>query len=842
MGTNLIGRTVGDFLVESLLGEGSMARVFRATQVALRRPVALKVLEPSLLTPDESLTRFQREAEVAARLEHPNIVPVYGSGQAGNLYFIAMRLVEGGTLADAIQEGIPLARALDWAAKLARALHYAHEQGVIHRDLKPSNILVAAGEPLLSDFGLARILGESTITASGALLGTPLYMAPEQAARQRVSVASDVFSIGAMLYEMATGKNPFVAEALPTGESRSVQRAALMDRVARCVFPPPRTIRPDLPEPVEAVILRAMAKEPEARYASAGEFAVAIERAARGESLPPAISRNAPPPPSSVVKTPPSPPTVTDAFAATVKVGEEADDGVPKPGTRFGRFWIERVLGRGGMGIVYCAKDTQLDRKVALKVHLGGANASPQQARRFEREARAAARLSHPSIVRILEVGDVDGQPFFTMDLVDGDSLSDVIQQRRRFAPLGAVQVVRDVAEALSYAHAQGVVHRDMKPSNILVDRKTSKVYVTDLGLAKILEDEQDLKKSWETRLTESGMLLGTPAYMAPEQAKGDVDHIDARTDVYGLGAVMYELLTGEPPHSGPSAMQTAFSVVYNEPAAPRKKVPEIPQDVEVVCLRALDKSPAGRYQSIQAMKEDLDRILLGQKVLAKAPSAFAKWWDRVCRRPGVLAGILAVVTVVVVAACWPLISRMLPEGGPSGFAKQKMVDNEMQAMTTLKNLAVHMEVLRCDDRDCDEMNAFWTRDVAGLFAHRPKGSTEAMQAIDIQLAQADPVGFPRYPGSFKDSKPQPHYGYWFVMVERDVDGKPLAQDLNGDGLAAENMERFAICAYPEEYQSTGTRTFVINEEGIPWWKNTGGDPVQGYPGPDPSAEGWNTQ
>ncbi|GEM_PF-3683854 len=841
MGTNLIGRTVGDFLVESLLGEGSMARVFRATQLSLRRPVALKVFEPSLLTPDESLTRFQRESEVAARLEHPNIVPVYGSGQVGNLYFIAMRIVEGGTLADAIRDGIPLARALDWGTKVARALHYAHEQGVIHRDLKPSNILIAAGEPLLTDFGLARILGESTITASGALLGTPLYMAPEQAARQKVSVASDVFSIGAMLYEMATGKNPFVADALPTGESRAVQRTTLMDRIVRCEYPPPRKIRPDLPEPVEVVILRAMAKEPEARYASAGELAVALDRASRGDTLPPVVSHNAPPP-SSATKTPLSPPTVSDGFAPTVQVGEVVDDGVPKPGTRFGRFWIERILGRGGMGIVYCAKDTQLDRKVALKVHLGGANASPQQARRFEREARAAARLSHPAIVRILEVGDVDGQPFFTMDMVDGDSLADVLKQRRVFAPLGAVQVVRDVAEALAYAHAQGVVHRDMKPSNILVDRKTSKVYVTDLGLAKILEDEQDLRKSWETRLTESGMLLGTPSYMAPEQAKGDVDRIDARTDVYGLGAVMYELLTGEPPHSGPSAMQTAFSVVYNEPVAPRKKSPEIPQDVEVVCLRALDKNPAVRYQSIQLMKEDLDRILLGQRVLAKAPSVFARWWDRLCRRPGLLAGGMAVIAVVVIAACWPLLRTMLPEGGPSGPRKTQMIENETQAMTTLKNLATAMEVVRCDDRDGDGFNAFWTRDVAGLFAYHPKGASEGIQIVDIQVAQADPVGFPRYPGSFKDPKPQPHYGYWFVMIERDVDGKPLAQDLNGDGLAAENMERFAICAYPEGFQRTGTRTFVINEEGIPFWKNTEGEPVEGYPGPDPSAEGWNTQ
>lgn len=239
-------------------------------------------------------------------------------------------------------------------------------------------------------------------------------------------------------------------------------------------------------------------------------------------------------------------------------------------------------------------------------------------------------------------------------------------------------------------------------------------------------------------------------------------------------------------------------------------------------------------------MKEDLDRILLGQKVLAKAPSAFAKWWDRVCRRPGVLAGAMAVIAVVVIVACWPMIRKMLPEGGPSGFAKTQMADNEMQAMSRLKELSTIEMMIRSDDRDGDGLNAFWTRDVAGLFAFRPRGMNQGIELIDVQLAQADPLGFQNYPGAFKDPKPGPHYGYWFVMIKKDVNGKPLAQDLNGDGLAAENYERFAICAYPEEYQGTGTRTFVINEEGIPLWKNTEGEPVEGYPGPNPSAEGWN--
>jgi serine/threonine protein kinase len=212
MSSGLIGRTLGDFEIESSIGRGSFAEVFMARQLSLRRRIALKVLEVGLFTPSDNVTRFLREAEAMARMEHPHIVPVYAAGQEHPYHFFAMRLIAGGGLVQAMRSGVQRRTALRWMCEVCEALAYAHEHNVVHRDVKPSNVLLQDDAAVLVDFGLARLKDLSTLTQSGMVLGTPMYMSPEQTLGNEAGPASDVFSLGVLLYELLFGQHPFSAQ------------------------------------------------------------------------------------------------------------------------------------------------------------------------------------------------------------------------------------------------------------------------------------------------------------------------------------------------------------------------------------------------------------------------------------------------------------------------------------------------------------------------------------------------------------------------------------------------------------------------------------------------------
>ncbi|MEK7867703.1 MAG: serine/threonine-protein kinase, partial [Planctomycetota bacterium] len=237
-----------------------------------------------------------------------------------------------------------------------------------------------------------------------------------------------------------------------------------------------------------------------------------------------------------------------------------------KPGTKsigprqFGRYEILSEVARGGMGVVYRAKDKQNGEVVAMKVLLAGEGANEEEMARFEREARAASRLSHPAIVGIREAGSIEGKPFITMEYIDGKSLSRVLRDSGPLPPKRALEILEEVTEAVDHAHKKGVIHRDLKPGNVLID-KEGHAHLTDFGLAK--------QVGTESQLTRTGTQLGTPAYMPPEQAAGDVHAIDARSDIYSLGAVLYHMLVGTPPFSGETAMQTMYHVMNTPPEGP---------------------------------------------------------------------------------------------------------------------------------------------------------------------------------------------------------------------------------------------------------------------------------
>jgi eukaryotic-like serine/threonine-protein kinase len=247
----------------------------------------------------------------------------------------------------------------------------------------------------------------------------------------------------------------------------------------------------------------------------------------------------------------------------------------------FGDYELLEEIARGGMGVVWKARQTNLHRDVALKMIRAGALASPEEVQRFLREAEAAANLQHPNIVAIHEVGEHDGQHYFSMDYVAGRDLGALVKEGPLSAQVAA-RYVKIIAEAIHFAHQRGILHRDMKPQNVLIDA-ADQPRITDFGLAKILKDD--------SRLTQSGVVMGSPSYMPPEQAAGRHGDIGPASDVYSLGAMLYELLTGQPPFHAATALATLLDVMEAEPAAPRRLNAHVPSDLETICLKCLEKS-----------------------------------------------------------------------------------------------------------------------------------------------------------------------------------------------------------------------------------------------------------
>src|SRR6266513_3831700 len=297
---------------------------------------------------------------------------------------------------------------------------------------------------------------------------------------------------------------------------------------------------------------------------------------------------------------------------------DEAVAGVDDPGRAnispspmlmdFGDYVLLEQIVRGGQGVVFRAHQKSLNRTVALKVISLGQWASEAHVKRFRREAEAAARLEHPCIVPIYEVGERDGSCYFSMKFVEGGQLDEVIR-REPMPPRRAAELIAKVARTVHYAHEHGILHRDIKPGNILLDQN-GEPHLTDFGLARLVESESSVTRTIE--------ILGTPSYMAPEQAAGEHAKISKATDVYGLGAVLYQLLTGQPPFAGGTTYETIKLLLETEPRQPRFLNPKIDRDLSTICLKCLEKDPKRRYSSALALAEDLERWLKHEPILAR--------------------------------------------------------------------------------------------------------------------------------------------------------------------------------------------------------------------------------
>jgi eukaryotic-like serine/threonine-protein kinase len=322
-------------------------------------------------------------------------------------------------------------------------------------------------------------------------------------------------------------------------------------------------------------------------------------------------------------------------------------------------------VGCGGMAVVYQARQVMLNRLVALKVMKSGPWTSAGERARFQREAEAIARLQHPNIVQVFEVGEHEGQFYVVVEFITGGSLSSKLAGTPQ-EPRAAAQLLETVARAIGYAHQQGIIHRDLKPANVLLTADGAPK-VADFGLAKVLDEPA-------AGQTQSGQILGTPSYMAPEQAQGQCAQIGAATDIYALGAVLYELLTGRPPFRAATSFDTMMQVVHEEPVPPRRLQSKIPGELETICLRCLEKAPERRYATAAAMADDLQRFLRHEPIQARPAGAV----ERLCkwtRRKPVLAWLLGTVVVGLVALSVAVVLLVIAKAQESQ-ARQEAEEN----------------------------------------------------------------------------------------------------------------------------------------------------------------------
>ncbi|WP_372364960.1 serine/threonine-protein kinase [Candidatus Uabimicrobium sp. HlEnr_7] len=580
--------TFGRYVVEKLLGKGGMGKVCLAYDPHLDRNVALKLMKVE--GEDDSYTkRFLREARAIAKLNHPNIISVYDIGYDKGQFFFIMDYVREGCLKTLVNDSISLEEKISLVIKIVRAVGYAHSLEMVHRDLKPANIMLAKmNEPMVMDFGLVKLLQSSTaLSRTGMLLGSLQYMPPEQATdASSVDERSDLYSIGAILYELIVGQLPF-----PTKTRMKLLMEIINDKPKS-----PHEIKADIPPELSKICLRALEKSPDDRYQTAEEFAAALEQA-RATCF--------------SVKTS-SPGLETARLFTTSMMGDDRKSDL-KLGDTFGRYVIEQKLGEGGMGAVYQVRDQQLGRSVALKIMIG--DVGEKQIKRFLLEARATASLKNPNIVEVYEIGEVP-QNYFTMDLIEGRSLSALLRSKNLTARKAAI-IIAKCSKALAYAHEKGIIHRDIKPSNIMMENNVEPK-VMDFGLAKDVQNDNKLSKS--------GDVVGTPVYMSPEQADGR--KIDARSDIYSLGASLYEVLTKRPPFQGESSMRLLHQIFSEDPIEPRLLNPDIPKELEAICLKCLQKKPEKRYQTAKELTKDLTNFTSNRPVSAQTIT----WWIR-CKK-----------------------------------------------------------------------------------------------------------------------------------------------------------------------------------------------------------------
>jgi serine/threonine protein kinase/Tol biopolymer transport system component len=545
------GERVGAYRVEWLLGSGGSGEVWRAHDERLGRDVAIKVLLPHFASDVDRLRRFQQEARAAGALNHANILVVYDVGEHRGAPFLVSECLEGESLRKRLEAGsLSLDDSLGIGIQIARGLEAAHARGIIHRDLKPDNVFVRSdGGVKILDFGLAKLkmpgVEEPAQTITGVIAGTPGYMCPEQVRGQDVDTRADIFSLGAMLYEMLSGHRPF------TGSSTIETLHAILT-----VEPPDLAIvRQDIPIAVSNIVQRCLEKAADKRVQSVNELVTALEAAAAARR----------------------------ALAAAESFSISGESAV---GTRLGTYVIVAHLGRGSIGDVYRARDTRVHRDVVLEILSKLDGGDPKRLARLQNVGNALAVFNHPNLAATYGLEDVDGFHVLVVELVDGDSLSERIAR----SPLGldeALSVAKQIAGALEALHERGVVPSDLSPSKVIM-QPDGTVKLAMFGVADT-----------------SGRSDARVVYQSPEQARGKP--IDRRADLWAFGCVLFEMLTGRAAFRVKGPVDDAAAVATHEPdfdALPS----DTPFHVRALLARCLQRDPANRFRDAGDARLELEQ------------------------------------------------------------------------------------------------------------------------------------------------------------------------------------------------------------------------------------------
>ncbi|MBK9264333.1 MAG: protein kinase [Polyangiaceae bacterium] len=633
-------RPLGRYLLLRRLARGGMGEVFLASTMGIEgaeRPVVVKVIRRDHSADPSFIARFLDEARVQAQLQHSGVAQVIEASldDASGQPYAVVEHIEGKSLGDVRSRALALGYRVGWAeavavaTMIAEALAHVHERkdpsgrglAIVHRDLSPQNVMVSyAGDVKIIDFGTARGLNRRCRTVSGVVFAKPGYVAPEVANGDTGDARVDLYALGVMLWELCAGRRFLQGDA-----------AVHMSAVAKNAMNlPPLAADIGAPIEIDLILAKLTAFDVDERYAAARLAARDLAKLLAAAPPLPGGERGVRARTANVMANlfPAEPGKSRREFARLVSAARAAmpapstkeepaalsDAPTPGHGVLPGtRLRLVREIGGGASSVVHEAEHVDLGRRVAVKILAPEHGSSPEYAARFRREARAMSRLAHDGLVQLHDFGRAaDGRLFCVMELLEGETVEAMLTRDRDVDWQFAARIGLRVLGTLEAAHSAGVVHRDVKPANIFLT-KDGHVKVLDFGLAHTPEDIGEAvlgAPNGDNAVAAGFTLFGTPEYMAPEQAAGG--RVDGRADLYALGCVLYEMITGQLPYLGASAAAIVDAKMKGSPERPRDRVPNkrLPDAVDELLMKALSRHPGLRFQNANEMRQALLSVL----------------------------------------------------------------------------------------------------------------------------------------------------------------------------------------------------------------------------------------